>query len=124
MESLKAGNGLEPGIDLGHVNSAEQRKLISDMANDLIDKTEGTIRTGGCLLTGPAYDAGYFYAPTPVSVINLRSRLLNDEIFGPVLPVMSVPDLETAIREANRSRYSLSASIWTSNLATTKQGFN
>ena len=124
VESLKVGNGLEPGVDLGPMNSAGQRELISGMVADLIDKDEGTILTGGCSLTGAMFDAGYFYSPTLVSVFRSGSRLLEEEIFGPVLPVMSVPDLETAIREANRSRYGLGASVWTNNLATTKQVFD
>jgi succinate-semialdehyde dehydrogenase/glutarate-semialdehyde dehydrogenase len=124
VEALKAGNGLEPGIDLGPMNSAGQRELISGMVNEVKEKGEGTILTGGCSITGPSYDAGYFYRPTLVSDVNPGARLLTDEIFGPVLPVMSVPDLDTAIQEANRSRYGLGASVWTTDLATTKRVFD
>ena len=124
VESLKAGNGLEPGIDLGPMNSAGQRERISGMVNDVTDKGEGKILTGGYSLTGPLYDAGYFYCPTLVSDVSPGARLLTDEIFGPVLPVVSVPDLDTAIREANKSRYGLGASIWTTNLVTTKRVFD
>jgi betaine-aldehyde dehydrogenase len=124
VESLKTGNGLEPGIDLGPMNSAGQRERISGMVNDLKEKSEGKILTGGCLLTGPSYDAGHFYSPTLVSDVSPGARILTDEIFGPVLPIVSVPDLDTAIREANKSRYGLGASIWTTNLATTKRVFD
>jgi betaine-aldehyde dehydrogenase len=124
VESLKAGNGLEPGIDLGPMNSAGQRERISGIVNELKEMSDGKILTGGCLLTGPSYNAGYFYSPTLVSDVSPDSRLLTDEIFGPVLPVVSVPDLDTAIQEANKSRYGLGASIWTSNLATTKRVFD
>jgi len=124
VESLKAGNGLEPGVDLGPMNSAVQRERISGMVNNMTDKGEGTILTGGSELTGPSYDAGYFYSPTLVSDISPGAQLITDEIFGPVLPVMSVPDLDTAIIEANRSRYGLGASVWTTNLATTKRVFD
>ncbi|MDO8872560.1 MAG: aldehyde dehydrogenase family protein [Methanoregula sp.] len=124
VEALKTGNGLEPGIDLGPMNSAEQRERISDMVKDVTEKGEGKILTGGCSLTGPSYDAGHFYHPTLVSDVSPGARLLTDEIFGPVLPVMSVPDLDTAIFEANRSRYGLGASVWTTNLATTKRVFD
>ena len=124
VEALKVGNGLELGIDLGPMNSAGQRERIAGMVNEITDKCEGKILTGGCSLTGPSYDAGYFYCPTLVSDVSPGARLLTDEIFGPVLPVMSVPDLETAIKEANRSRYGLGASVWTTNLATTKRVFD
>ena len=124
VEALKTGNGLEPGIDLGPMNSAGQRDLIADMVKDVTENGKGTILTGGYSLTGPSYDAGYFYLPTLVSDVSPDARLLNDEIFGPVLPVVSVPDLDTAIKEANRSRYGLGASVWTTNLATTKRVFD
>lgn len=124
VDALKAGNGLEPGIDLGPMNSAGQRERIAGIVNEITDKCEGKILTGGCSLTGPSYDAGYFYRPTLVSDVSPGARLLTDEIFGPVLPVMSVPDLDTAIKEANRSRYGLGASVWTTNLATTKRVFD
>jgi len=124
VEALKVGNGLEPGIDLGPMNSAGQRERIAGMVNEMIDTCEGKILTGGCSLTGSPYDAGFFYRPTLVSDVSPGARLLTDEIFGPVLPVMSVPDLETAIKEANRSRYGLGASVWTTNLANTKRVFD
>ncbi len=124
VESLKAGNGLEPGIDMGPLNSAGQRERISGMVNEVTKNGEGTILTGGCPLTGPSYDAGHFYRPTLVSDVSPGSRLLTDEIFGPVLPVITVPDLDSAIREANQSRYGLGASVWTTNLATTKRVFD
>jgi succinate-semialdehyde dehydrogenase/glutarate-semialdehyde dehydrogenase len=124
VEALKVGNGLEPGIDLGPVNSAEQRERISGMVNEVTEKGQGTILTGGRSLTGTSYDAGYFYSPTLVSDVSPGARLLTDEVFGPVLPVMSFPDLDTAISEANRSRYALGASVWTTSLATTKRVFD
>ncbi len=65
-----------------------------------------------------------FYRPTLVSNVVPDSRLVTSEIFGPVLPVMTVPDLDTAIHEANNTRYGLGASIWTKDLATTKRVFD
>ena len=124
VEALKAGNGLETGVDLGPLNSAGQRERISGIVTEMEQKGEGTILTGGFSLTGPSYDAGHFYSPTLVSDISPGTRLLTDEVFGPVLPVMSIPDLDTAIVEANRSRYGLGASVWTSSLATTKRVFD
>ena len=124
VAALKVGNGLKPGIDLGPMNSPAQRERIAGMIKEVTENDEGTILTGGCSLTGPSYDAGYFYCPTLVSDVSPGARLLTDEIFGPVLPVVSVPDLDTAIQEANRSRYGLGASVWTTNLATTKRVFD
>jgi succinate-semialdehyde dehydrogenase/glutarate-semialdehyde dehydrogenase len=124
IESLKVGNGLEPKIDMGPMNSVQQRERISGILDDTRDSDTGTVITGGCSLEGGAYNHGWFYRPTLVTDVVPGSRLVTDEIFGPVLPVITVPDLDTAIREANTTRFGLGASIWTSDLATTRQAFN
>jgi succinate-semialdehyde dehydrogenase/glutarate-semialdehyde dehydrogenase len=124
VESLRIGNGLMPAIDMGPMNNAIQREQIAGMLNETRDKNNGTILTGGCTLQEGTYKQGYFYQPTLVTDVVPGSRLVTDELFGPVLPVMTVPDLETAIREANNTRFGLGASIWTSNLATTRRAFD
>jgi len=124
VEALTVGNGLGSRIDIGPMNSAEQRDKISRGIEETRNNKEGTILTGGHSLKGTVYEKGYFYRPTLVTDITPGSRLVTDEIFGPVLPVMTVPDLDTAIREANNSRFGLGASIWTKDLSTTKRVFN
>jgi betaine-aldehyde dehydrogenase len=124
VEALVVGNGLGSRIDIGPMNSAEQREKISQRIEETRDKKEGTILTGGHSLKGTVYEKGYFYRPTLVTDVVPGSRLVTDEIFGPVLPIMTVPDLDTAIREANNSRFGLGASVWTKDLSTTKRVFN
>ena len=124
VEALTVGNGLGSRIDIGPMNNAEQREKISRIIEETRDNKEGTILTGGHSLKGTVYEKGYFYRPTLVTDIMPGSRLVTDEIFGPVLPVMTVPDLDTAIREANNSRFGLGASVWTKDLSTTKRVFN
>ena len=84
----------------------------------------GTILTGGGVLHGKAYEAGYFYHPTLVTDVAPDSSLVTEELFGPVLPVMTFPDLDAAVRMANSSRYSLGASVWTKDLHTAKRVFD
>jgi acyl-CoA reductase-like NAD-dependent aldehyde dehydrogenase len=120
-EGLNVGNGLSPGTDMGPLNSAEQLGRISSVIHETTEREEGTIRTGGCPLTGSAYEKGFFYTPTLITGVAPDAALLKNEIFGPVLPVVTVPDLGAAIREANRSKYGLGASVWTKDLATVKQ---
>jgi len=124
VEALTVGNGLGSRIDIGPMNSAEQRDKISRGIEETRNNKEGTILTGGHSLKGTVYEKGYFYRPTLVTDITPGSRLVTDEIFGPVLPVMTVPDLDTAIHEANNSRFGLGASVWTKDLSTTKRVFN
>jgi len=124
VESLRIGNGLLPGIDMGPMNSTLQRERIAGMLDETRDKNSGTILTGGCPLQEDPCKQGCFYTPTLVTDVVPGSRLVTEELFGPVLPVMSVPDLDTAIHEANNTRFGLGASIWTSNLATTRRAFD
>jgi acyl-CoA reductase-like NAD-dependent aldehyde dehydrogenase len=104
--------------------SGEQREKIVQVVEETRQKEEGTILTGGSTLKGSAYEKGYFYRPTLVSNVVPGALLVTNEIFGPVLPVMTVPDLESAIREANNTRYGLGASVWTQDLGTVKRVFD
>jgi betaine-aldehyde dehydrogenase len=124
VDALNVGNGLGPKTDMGPLNSADGRDRIARAVYETRENGEGTILSGGCTLRGSAYEQGHFYRPTLVTDVAPASILLNEEIFGPVLPVVTVPDLDTAIREANRSSYGLGASVWTQNLAVTKNVFD
>jgi betaine-aldehyde dehydrogenase len=122
--ALNVGNGLGPKTDMGPLNSAVQRDRIAQMVDRTRERGDGTILTGGAVVRGKAYEPGYFYHPTLVTDVVPESCLMKDEVFGPVLPVMAVPDLETAIAAANSTRYGLGASVWTKNLHTAKKVFD
>jgi betaine-aldehyde dehydrogenase len=124
VEALNVGNGLGPKTDMGPLNSASQRERIIQAVEKTREQGEGKIVSGGTILRGKAYEPGFFYHPTLVTDTAPESCLMQDEIFGPVLPVMTVPDLDTAIAAANSSRYGLGASVWTRNLLTTKKVFD
>ncbi len=124
ISALNVGNGLGPKTDIGPLNSAEQRQIITDVIDRTRVTGSGTILTGGGVLRGKAYEAGYFYHPTLVTDVAPDSSLVTEELFGPVLPVMTFPDLDAAVRMANSSRYSLGASVWTKNLHTAKRVFD
>jgi betaine-aldehyde dehydrogenase len=121
---MNVGNGLGPKTDMGPLNSAEQREQIIRIVDRTRERGEGNILVGGGVLRGKAYETGYFYHPTLVTDVVSDSCLVTEELFGPVLPVMAVPDLEAAIRAANTSRYGLGASVWTKNMHTAKRVFD
>jgi acyl-CoA reductase-like NAD-dependent aldehyde dehydrogenase len=123
-ETLKLGNGLDAGTDMGPLNSPAQRERIRSLLEHARDMQEGTVITGGSVPEGPSFKRGLFYQPTLVTDVVSDSPLLAEEVFGPVLPVVTVPDFDTAIREANRTRYGLGASVWTNNLHTAKKAFD
>ena len=124
IEKMKVGNGLSPGVEMGPMSGALQRDRIERFVESLQNRGQGIVVAGGTRLCGPPYDSGYFYAPTLVSDLHPESLLLSREVFGPVLPVMCIPDLETAIRHANNTRFGLGASVWTNNLQVAKEVFS
>jgi succinate-semialdehyde dehydrogenase/glutarate-semialdehyde dehydrogenase len=72
------------------------------------------VLVGGDIPAG--MDNGYYYNPAVVANVSEASRLVTEEVFGPVLPVFKVNDLDEAIAKANASQWGLGASIWTNNM--------
>ena len=113
IRNLRVGNGLHEDVDMGPLNNRRQWEYIKELVAELKEKEEGRILTGGRVPEGSDYSKGYFFEPTLVAD---ESRLLNEEVFGPVLPVVRVKDLDEAIEKANNTCYGLGASIWTKNI--------
>ena len=104
--TARVGDGREAGTQLGPVqNRAHFVKLLDLLAET---RVEGRIIAGGAALERD----GYFIAPTIVRDIAEDSRLVREEQFGPVLPVLRYADLDDAIARANRTHYGLAASVW------------
>ncbi|MDI9395994.1 MAG: aldehyde dehydrogenase family protein [Euryarchaeota archaeon] len=116
VKSLKVGNGLDKNIDMGPLNNCHQLDFIKGLVAEITEKDEGRIITGGKVPEFKGSDKGYFFEPTLVSDVSGDSRLLKEEVFGPLLPIVTVKDMDEAIEEANRSSYGLGASIWTKDL--------
>ncbi|HZD43538.1 MAG TPA: aldehyde dehydrogenase family protein, partial [Methanomicrobiales archaeon] len=113
---FRLGNGLDPSVDMGPLVSRTQREKVAAVVDQVQEMQMGTILTGGCPPPGDAFSHGFFYEPTLITDPEPDAPVLTDEVFGPVLPIMTVSDLDAAIEEANRTRYGLGASIWTKNL--------
>lgn len=124
VRSLKVGDGLSPEVDMGPLQNRAQLERVEAQVDRLRDRGEGRILAGGSRLRGPGHDRGFFYAPTLVGEPDPGAGILGEEVFGPVLPVMAVADLDTAIAEANRSRYGLGASVWTRDLHVARAFFD
>jgi succinate-semialdehyde dehydrogenase/glutarate-semialdehyde dehydrogenase len=123
IRNLRLGNGLHENIDMGPLNNRKQWEYIKQLVRDVEEKDEGRIITGGRVPEGSACSKGYFFEPTLITDVPVESRLLKEEIFGPILPVVQVKDLEGAIEAANNSCYGLGASIWTKNIDRARIGF-
>ncbi len=110
-KKLKVGNGLDAGVDVGPLVDEQQHKTVLRYIE--IGKNEAVLLVGG----GPARDGGYFVAPTIFDHVRWDSKIAQEEIFGPVLSVIRVPDFEEALRVANSVKYGLSSSIYTNDAA-------
>lgn len=108
---IKNGNGLEEDTDLGPLQNEKQLNIVRDLAADA-RAAGATFLTGGEETEGP----GYFYPPTIVTNISDGTRLVDEEQFGPILPVIKYSDVDDAIQRANNSSAGLGGSIWSSNI--------
>jgi len=112
MRRLRVGDPLDPSTDIGPLVSRTQRDEIEGQVKDAVAKG-AKVEVGG----KRGRSAGWYFEPTLLSDVTKNMRVLREETFGPVAPVVAVPDLDTAIREANDSEFGLGASLWTQDLA-------
>jgi aldehyde dehydrogenase (NAD+) len=114
-DGLRLGDGLDKKTGVGPlINSASREKVERYVE---IGKSEGaTLETGGAPARGERLAKGWFFRPTVFSGVKPGSRLEQEEIFGPVLSVIRVKDLDEAVKVNNDVRYGLSSSLYTSDL--------
>jgi acyl-CoA reductase-like NAD-dependent aldehyde dehydrogenase len=109
-EAAVVGDGLEQGVTHGPLQNKMQYEKVREMLADAAK--HGTVLAGG-----PAPDKGYFIRPTIVRDISDGVRLVDEEQFGPVLPVIKYSDPEDALARANASPYGLGGSVWSKDVA-------
>jgi aldehyde dehydrogenase (NAD+) len=115
VKSLKVGNGLDVDTDMGPCINEQQLKTVMSYVE--IGKSEGAkLLTGGDRLDHGEYAKGWFHAPTVFGDCSPRMRIAQEEIFGPVVSLIPIDNLEHAIDVANGVPYGLSASIYTRNV--------
>ena len=110
-EAAVVGNGLEAGTQFGPLQNKAQFEKVQGFIAEARER--GQIIAGGTPVAG----AGYFIRPTIVRDIPDDTRLVREEQFGPVLPILRYSNLDEAIARANSTEYGLGATIWSSNLA-------
>jgi acyl-CoA reductase-like NAD-dependent aldehyde dehydrogenase len=103
----KIGDGLEPGVELGPIQNRPQFERVLGIIEDALARG-GKALTGGGALSRP----GYFIAPTVITGVAEGTRLVDEEQFGPVLPLLSFTETEAAVTRANATRFGLGASVW------------
>ncbi len=110
--ALKIGNGLDESVEMGPcVNEAQRRTVASYV--EIGVKEKARLLTGGNVCRGGAFDKGWFHEPTIFMDVRRDMRIAREEIFGPVLSILPVEDLDEAIEVANDVEYGLSGAIFT-----------
>ena len=109
--AMPMGNGLEEGMVFGPVQNKKQLDIVDTLVEDAKANGADIIRGGS-----PQGGAGYFYPITLVGNVDNGTRLVDEEQFGPVLPVIKYNTVEEAIAKANDSDVGLGASVWGDNL--------
>ncbi|WP_370970574.1 aldehyde dehydrogenase family protein [Amycolatopsis sp. cg9] len=108
VSTLRIGDPLDKNTDIGAINSAEQLAKIRGLVES--GDAEGAERwTSPC----PVPDRGFFFAPTVFANVHQSMRIAREEIFGPVLSVLTFRTPDEAVAKANNTPYGLSAGIWT-----------
>jgi succinate-semialdehyde dehydrogenase/glutarate-semialdehyde dehydrogenase len=114
--ALRVGNGLDPDVDMGPVANARRLQAVEELVQDALDGG-AEVLAGGKAIDGP----GYFWEPTVVTNLDPEnSRIMNEEPFGPVAPIVSFETLEEALTLANRVPFGLASYVFTSSLATAR----
>jgi len=111
MRSLRVGRGTDPRTDVGPLIDENQRTKVAELVADAAD------RGARVLLGGERMDGrGYFFAPTVLAGVSEDSRVLEEEIFGPVAPIAAFSSEEQALEAANRTQFGLVAYVYTRDL--------
>ena len=108
MKTLRVGDPLDKNTDIGAINSAEQLARIQTLTE--AGEAEGATRwSPPCELP----ERGFFFAPTIFTGVSQAHRIAREEIFGPVLSVLTFRTPAEAVEKANNTAYGLSAGVWT-----------
>ncbi len=111
LREMKVGRGTEEDVKVGPLIDDDQRSKVAELVDDARSKG-AEVLLGGTKRDG----AGYFYDPTVLTGVSGDARLLREEIFGPVAPVVGFDDEDAAIAAANDTEFGLVAYVYTSDI--------
>jgi acyl-CoA reductase-like NAD-dependent aldehyde dehydrogenase len=111
-KNYRVGDGFEPGVQMGPLQNKMQFDKVLDVLEDTKRQPGVRILAGGHPLNRP----GYFLEPTIVADIGDDTRLVREEQFGPIVPILKYRDVNDAVARANDTRMGLCASVWTRDL--------
>jgi acyl-CoA reductase-like NAD-dependent aldehyde dehydrogenase len=106
-KAIKVGDGTEPDSKLGPINNEPQYERVKELVADALSQGARAV-TGGHAMDRP----GYFFEPTILAGLSDGTRIVDEEQFGPALPVISYRNESDAIERANATHFGLSGSVW------------
>jgi acyl-CoA reductase-like NAD-dependent aldehyde dehydrogenase len=108
-KSVKVGEGFEEGVEMGPINNAPQFERVKELVSEAI-AGGANVASGGKAMDRP----GYFFEPTILHGVSEGVRIVDEEQFGPALPVVSYRHVDEALDRANATMFGLSGSVWSS----------
>ncbi|MFI5953892.1 aldehyde dehydrogenase family protein [Cryptosporangium sp. NPDC051539] len=105
--SVRVGPGSDPSSRLGPLNNAPQRDRVAALVSDAVRRGAEAV-AGGAAVDGP----GFFYRPTILRGVSDGMAVVDEEQFGPVLPVLPYRSVDEAVSRANGTHFGLSGSVW------------
>ena len=105
--SVKVGPGTEADVQLGPINNRPQFDRVSELVADAL--SSGAVAAAG---GKPMEGDGYFFEPTILAGLADGTRIVDEEQFGPALPVIPYRDIDEVVERANATNYGLSGSVW------------
>jgi succinate-semialdehyde dehydrogenase / glutarate-semialdehyde dehydrogenase len=115
VRRLKVGPGLDPTTEVGPLANARRRAAVEALVNDAV-ATGAEVRAGGGIPADRPH--GYYYQPTVLTRLSERARVLSDEPFGPILPILPFADFDEGVRRANDTPYGLAGYVFTARTRT------
>ncbi|KNC20113.1 succinate-semialdehyde dehydrogenase [Arthrobacter sp. RIT-PI-e] len=112
MSALTVGDGTREGVDVGPLVEAKARDSVEEFVKEAVDGGARVV-VGGSRVNGP----GYFFQPTLLTNVSRDARVIREEVFGPVAPVITFATEDEAVELANSTEYGLASYVFTENIS-------
>lgn len=112
VDKIVVGDGTDASVTMGPMNNLRQLGVVQDLIEDS-RKCGATVHELGQIADDDVYQRGYFQRPTLVTNCDVNSRIVQEEQFGPVVPILPFDSDDDALQLANDTEFGLCSSVWT-----------